>query len=91
MKNTPEFDLLKASHKALVRKLGNTEDHTIVVQEGTAGKGWNDLNDLGWIRIREDLSGYAVQFTLTGWEWWCRQVDAEEGVPLQALAFTDLM
>lgn len=77
----PEFALLKPSTKALIRKLGNTPDHTIKVESGVPGKGWLDAEDMGWVRVNARFSlGYTVLFTLTGWERWCRQVDVEEGM-----------
>lgn len=84
-KEAPEFALLKPSTKALIRKLGNTPDHTIRSEEGTVGKGWLDADDMGWIKIvhhdRYGMSGgYTISFNLTGWERWCRQVDVEDGM-----------
>ena len=81
----PEFALLKPSTKALIRKLGNTEEHEIRSIEGRVGKGWLDAENMGWVFIREDnryfnAGGYTISFTLTGWERWCRQVDVEEGM-----------
>lgn len=85
----PEFALLAGPSKRLVRKLGDTPDHQIVADTGTAGAGWSALEDAGWINIRSGrLGGYTVSFTLSGWEFWCRQCDAEEGAPLQPLEFS---
>jgi hypothetical protein len=83
-REAPEFALLKPSSKALVRKLGCTEDHTISSEEGLIGKGWRDVEDMGWVTIRNHdrygmSGGYTILFNLTGWERWCRQVDVEEG------------
>jgi hypothetical protein len=77
----PEFALLGKPAKLLARKLGSTPDHTIKVETGKPGKGWLNLEDMGWIFIRElnIFGGYIITFTLTGWERWCRQVDVEEG------------
>lgn len=80
----PEFALLKPSTKALIRKLGNTPDHTIISEEGIVGKGWIDAENMGWIKIKNRdyygmSGGYTITFNLTGWERWCRQVDVEEG------------
>lgn len=86
----PEFALLKPALKALVRRIGNTEEHAITSASGTPGKGWRELHDEGWVKIHEDRAcGYTVAFTLSGWEWWCRQCDAEEGKPLQELFFSE--
>ena len=77
----PEFALLKPSTKALIRKLGNTPNHEITSQEGSVGKGWLDAENMGWVKIRSDFfGGYQINFNLTGWERWCRQVDVEEGM-----------
>lgn len=80
----PEFALLKPATKALIRKLGNTPDHTITSAEGRVGKGWIDAENMGWVTIREadryfNSGGYTITFNLTGWERWCRQVDVDEG------------
>ena len=83
----PEYALLTPAAKRLVQKLGTTEDHKIVSAEGTPGKGWTGLEDEGWVKVRTDLIGYEVSFTLSGWERWCRQCDAEEGLPLQPIEF----
>lgn len=86
--NAPEFDLLSGPSKRLVRKLGMTEEHLIVADSGEAGTGWLTLEDLGWVRITDsNIQGYAIGFTLSGWERWCRQCDAEDGEPLQPLEF----
>lgn len=81
----PEFALLKASTKALIRKIGNTPDHTIKSHDGRVGKGWEDACEMGWVFIRDaeryfGSGGYTITFTLTGWERWCRQVDVEDGM-----------
>jgi len=77
----PEFALLKPSTKMLIRKLGNTPDHSISAECGTAGKGWMDAEGMGWVTIKNKMyGGYEVRFNLTGWERWCRQVDVEEGM-----------
>lgn len=75
-----DFKDLGASGKKLIRKLGETPEHKIVVQSGNPGKGWEDLYQKGWIRIRDEsyFGGYTVVFTLDGWEAWGRQVDLEE-------------
>lgn len=84
----PEFGALDAASKRLVRKIGKTEDHRIVSASGSPGKGWLVLEDAGWIRIQDDrIGGYEISFTLSGWERWCRQCDAEDGLPLQTLQF----
>lgn len=84
-KEAPEFALLKPSTKALIRKLGNTPDHSITSEEGRVGKGWLDADDMGWLKITEHdrygmSGGYTIAFNLTGWERWCRQVDVEDGM-----------
>lgn len=80
----PEFALLKPSTKALIRKLGNTENHEIVSEEGIVGKGWIDAENMGWIKITNRdyygmSGGYKINFNLTGWERWSRQCDVEDG------------
>lgn len=88
MSEAPEFAALGGPSKRLVRRIGGTEDHRITAASGTPGKGWVALEDAGWVRIRDDrIGGYEVSFTLSGWEWWCRQCDAEEGRPLQETIF----
>lgn len=78
MKNAPEFDELKPSHKSLIRKLGESRDHELVMQE-TIAKGWDELEG-SWVKInRKFFGGGTINFTLFGWEAWCRQVDVEEG------------
>jgi hypothetical protein len=81
----PEFALLQPSTKALIRKIGNTQDHMITSEEGKVGKGWLDAEDMGWVSIRIHdrygmSGGYTISFNLTGWERWCRQVDVEDGM-----------
>jgi hypothetical protein len=77
----PEFALLKPSTKALIRKLGNTPKHEIKSLEGSVGKGWLDAEDKGWVKISsEPWGGYTINFNLSGWERWCRQVDVEDGM-----------
>ena len=84
----PEFALLNAAGKRLVRRLGMTDNHSIVSQSGEAGSGWLALEDTGWVKIATSrIGGYEIGFTLSGWERWCRQCDAEEGKPLQAIEF----
>lgn len=86
----PEFARLDAASKTLVRRIGATDAHQIEAANGVAGKGWRSLEDAGWVKIRDhDIGGYVVAFNLSGWEWWCRQCDAEEGNPLQPLEFSD--
>jgi hypothetical protein len=85
----PEFALLSPASKRLVRKLGELRDQEIKAETGEAGRGWCALEDEGWVKIRRGhYGGYIVNFTLSGWECWCRQCDAEEGRPLQPLEFT---
>lgn len=77
----PEFALLKPSTKALIRKLGNTPDHEIHAEQGSVGKGWLDAENMGWVKIRSGFyGGYTINFNLTGWERWGRQVDVEDGM-----------
>lgn len=84
----PEYGALDAAGKRLVRRIGMTEDHRIDAVAGEAGPGWRALEDAGWIRITDRrIGGYSVGFTLSGWEWWCRQCDAEEGRSLQEITF----
>lgn len=84
----PEFALLSPASKALVRRLGCIENQEIAAETGAPGKGWCTLEDEGWVRIRRRFfGGYVVHFTLSGWEFWCRQCDAEEGRPLQEIMF----
>ena len=84
-REAPEFAALSAAGKRLVRRLGMTDDHSLTAETGVAGPGWRDLEDWGWIRIRDRrIGGYEVGFTLSGWERWCRQCDVEDGVaPLE--------
>jgi hypothetical protein len=84
----PEFALLDAAGKRLVRRLGMTDNHLITAANGVPGAGWNSLEDCGWIRMTTfRIGGYEIGFTLSGWEWWCRQCDAEDGMPLQDTIF----
>ena len=55
----PEFSLLKPALKALVRRIGNIEEHTITSASGTPGKGWRELHDEGWVKIHEDRACLA--------------------------------
>lgn len=84
----PEYALLTAASKRLVRRIGETGDHRIVSASGEPGAGWRLLEDQGWVKLRIiGIGGYEVQFTLSGWERWCRQCDAEDGSPLQPIEF----
>ena len=84
----PEFALLSPASKSLVRKVGETRDHEIKTETGEPGKGWTTLEDEGWIRIRRNpYGGYVINFTLSGWERWGRQSDAEDGRPLEPLEY----
>ena len=85
----PEFAGLSPAGKRLIRKIGETSDHEIISESGSPGKGWLDLENTGWVRIQKKLhEGYRVAFTLSGWEWWCRQCDIEEGQELTPLQFS---
>lgn len=73
---------LSASSKRLIRKLGETPEHKIVSESGKPGKGWEELYQLGWVRIRDEdyFGGYTVTFTLDGWDAWGAQVDLEDSM-----------
>lgn len=87
--DAPEYASLSPAGKRLVRKIGETSEHMITSESGSAGKAWLDLENQGWVRIRENFhEGYSVSFTLSGWEWWCRQCDAEEGREMTPLQFS---
>lgn len=85
----PSYSALTGAQKALIRKLGSSEDHTLVSASGTPGKGWLALELEGWVHIREQgfYGGYTIVFTLRGWERWCQQVDVEDGLPPSPLVF----
>lgn len=86
----PEYAKLSAASKTLVRKLGMIEEQQITSETGVVGKGWLTLENEGWVRIRSltsDGLGYVVGFTLSGWEYWARQCDAEDGSELQPLMY----
>jgi hypothetical protein len=84
----PEYALLSAASKRLVRKLGLIPEQRISSETGTVGKGWTTLENEGWVRISNDqFGGYEIGFTLSGWEYWARQCDAEDGRPLTKLMY----
>jgi hypothetical protein len=83
-----EFATLTAHERKLVRRIGEETDGThcldIEVVNEKYPKSWLSLEDKGWIRIddRSVLLGYGrvtLRYTLDGWEWWCLQVDEEDG------------
>lgn len=85
---TPEFSRLTPASKALVRRIGGSDDHEIRSGSGEPGRGWIALEDDGWITIRRNrMGGYAVSFTLGGWERWVRQCDVEDGLEPQPPQF----
>ena len=88
--DAPEFAKLSAASKRLVRKLGMIPEQQITSETGVVGPGWITLENEGWVRIRSltsDGLGYVVGFTLSGWEYWARQCDAEDGRELQPLMY----